>query len=421
MPAVPNQRWSCHSCGDCCRTLVGHLFPHERNRLDADGWAEKLGVAPYIRLGRQRVLNKRPDGACVFLDDKNRCRIHTELGEDAKPLACRIFPFTVRPTEQGWQAALRFDCPSATDSRGDPIARHEREVQTLADSMPHIARRERTRLKGRLKASSHETEGLTQRLVRFFDRDNLPTGAKVVVLARLASALANARLTKVRDDRFLELVDILIGGFAAESKAPFGRPSTTAQCASPRQYAMARQFVLACSEHVSLSELKQGVVHRWRKRADQLSRAKRFLRGSGVVPPLRGFSNQVTFEEVSHVAGATQETHEIDDLLMRYIRARLAGTSVFGAGYYDWPVVSGLGALAMCIVSIGWVARYVAAHDGRGFLKPSDVNSAVRVIDRGVTRVRALGTMTERGRIAYLMEEEGVAKLVDAFWMVEMK
>src|SRR3990172_4019055 len=121
MPAIPGQRWSCHSCGDCCRTLVGHLFAHECERLDQQGWADELGIAPYVQVGRGWVLNKQPDGACVFLDDNNLCRIHAKLGAEAKPLACRIFPFSIRPVPGGWQASLRFDCPSVTASKGQPI------------------------------------------------------------------------------------------------------------------------------------------------------------------------------------------------------------------------------------------------------------------------------------------------------------
>ena len=126
-------------------------------------------------------------------------------------------------------------------------------------------------------------------------------------------------------------------------------------------------------------------------------------------------------EAVARVLPASRETGEIEDLLMRYVRARLTGESVFGGGYYHWSVTSGLGAFAMSIVAVGWVARYIAATERRTVLKLGDVSGAVRVIDRGVTRVRALGTIAERGRIAFLMDNEGIAGLIDAYRMVESK
>jgi hypothetical protein len=59
MPAVPGQRWACHSCGNCCRSLTGHLFEEERRRLDAQRWEPILGVPPYVRLGQGFVLVQR--------------------------------------------------------------------------------------------------------------------------------------------------------------------------------------------------------------------------------------------------------------------------------------------------------------------------------------------------------------------------
>ena len=391
---------------------MGHLFPHERDRLDADGWAQRLGLAPYVRVGREWVLNKRDDGSCVFLDENNRCRIHTTLGEQAKPLACRIFPYSIRPVDRGWRASLRFDCPSVTDSRGELIARHQSNVQSLADSMSHVPRGHCIRLQGWLRASRQEVDGLISRLVRWFDRKEVSVGMRFVIFARVACALHRARLKKVRGERFLELLDLLIEGFAAERDEAI-------PVASARQHAMARQFAFASTEHVSLGKLQGGPAKRWRKRAEQLRKAKSFLRGCGVVPPLPGFRFAVTFESVEKVQRARIDIARIDELLLRYVRARFAGQTIFGEGYYCWPVTSGLGALALSIVAVGWVARYVCAGEGRCELTYADVSRALRAVDRGVTRIRALGTIAERGRVAFLMENEGLFSLMASYWMVE--
>ena len=69
MPSVPDQRWDCHSCTRCCRELVGDLRDEDRRKIDAQRWADRLGIAPYVSVGRKWALNKRDDGACVFLMD----------------------------------------------------------------------------------------------------------------------------------------------------------------------------------------------------------------------------------------------------------------------------------------------------------------------------------------------------------------
>ena len=54
-------------------------------RSDADFIAEEAEVAPDRKT---LMLKSRPDGACVYLTDDNRCRIHA-----VKPDKCRTFPF----------------------------------------------------------------------------------------------------------------------------------------------------------------------------------------------------------------------------------------------------------------------------------------------------------------------------------------
>ena len=46
---------------------------------------------------RRYRLGHQADGACVFLDERGLCRIHAKFGEQAKPLACRIYPYAFHP------------------------------------------------------------------------------------------------------------------------------------------------------------------------------------------------------------------------------------------------------------------------------------------------------------------------------------
>lgn len=50
--------------------------------------AAALGVADPVVEGALR----RVDGACVFLDEAGRCRVHTTFGAAAKPAICRQYP-----------------------------------------------------------------------------------------------------------------------------------------------------------------------------------------------------------------------------------------------------------------------------------------------------------------------------------------
>ena len=72
-----------------------------------------------------RRLNHRKDGACVFLGENNRCRIHARYGAEAKPLACRLYPFVLVPTGERWRVGLRFACGTAGLHHAvKPVHRH---------------------------------------------------------------------------------------------------------------------------------------------------------------------------------------------------------------------------------------------------------------------------------------------------------
>ncbi|MDP2053831.1 MAG: YkgJ family cysteine cluster protein, partial [Acidobacteriota bacterium] len=97
------QRFTCASCARCCRRWEVLVSPaevaayQEQNvaqwfRLDFSA-DEGSGDDPFEPIagwrGYQRI-RRRHDGACGFLSEANRCRLHEELGERRKPLTCRM-------------------------------------------------------------------------------------------------------------------------------------------------------------------------------------------------------------------------------------------------------------------------------------------------------------------------------------------
>ena len=106
------------------------------------------------------------------------------------------------------------------------------------------------------------------------------------------------------------------------------------------------------------------------------------------------------------------------DLLVRYVQARLLGRSVWGAGYYGWPVFMGLSALWLNVAAAGWLARLRAALGNRNAVSFEDVASCLGVVDRAATRAPSLGTLTERTRAGYLIADDGVARLISNYSVV---
>ena len=414
MPSIPDQRWSCHSCGDCCRVLVGHLFEADRKRLDEQQWEKRTGIVAYVRAGGQYMLNKQADGACVFLDQNNRCRVHSEFGEQAKPLACRIFPFSVRPVAQGWQASFRFDCPSALESKGKPAGQYRADLVELVKQLRHPGKacRDEVYWNRTLVMLPEEVETLLGHLTRWIKQSDIPLGQRLVGAARLTATLRRIKFGGVRGSRFVELLDLLFAALPAESKTEPEPPTA-------RQRGMLRQLAYVHAEYVSLTELRAGVVAKLGKRWQQLLAAGKFRRGRGRVPRLRCMEGTTTFELVEAIEPATSQAGEIESLVVRYLTARLEGRSVFGDGYYGWMVIDGLAALCLSIAVAGWLARHLCAARKEDRLSFSAVAFALGVVDRAATRLPSLGTMAERTRIRFLDIDDGIARLLQGWALTE--
>ncbi len=133
------QNWDCHVCGTCCQEYLVTVTDEEKKRIDAQGWDRDKdlgGFAPFVRHGppwaRKWRLNHRPDGSCVFLSDKGRCRVHERHGYETKPLPCRLFPFVLIPTGDHWSVGLRYACPSAAANKGRPLPEHDPALKEFA-------------------------------------------------------------------------------------------------------------------------------------------------------------------------------------------------------------------------------------------------------------------------------------------------
>ena len=88
------QSFSCVSCGKCCGVWEVPATKAERERIQAlkipvPGAAVQELFVP-DRKRRNIFYVAKTGRKCVFLDEKNLCRIHSHHGEAAKPLACRI-------------------------------------------------------------------------------------------------------------------------------------------------------------------------------------------------------------------------------------------------------------------------------------------------------------------------------------------
>jgi len=139
---TPEQRFTCQSCGRCCRHFTVELTTDDLARIDAQEWDREFGKVPYLEFRGKTWLRQREDGSCVFLQDNGLCRIHAEHGYRAKPLACQLFPFTLNPhpIDRALQTGLSFACPTVIDNTGAALVEHRSDLKTMASNLPDYGR-----------------------------------------------------------------------------------------------------------------------------------------------------------------------------------------------------------------------------------------------------------------------------------------
>jgi len=135
--ALVDERYQCTGCGDCCRGWSVPLLPGEGDRFRTLAAAlipvERLkGAIHGARAGGVAVeALGGAGGRCAALADDDRCVVHAEHGGDAKPLACRLFPFTFVATPSEVRVSLSFACPAVIDGEGPLLAEQRADVEAL--------------------------------------------------------------------------------------------------------------------------------------------------------------------------------------------------------------------------------------------------------------------------------------------------
>lgn len=402
------QRYSCHGCGNCCRDFTVQLRDDDLRRLREQRWEERLGEPVTVEFRGQAYLRQREDGACVFWMKDGRCRIHAEFGFEEKPIACQLFPFSIVPGERDAAMGINFACGSVLESKGAALATHKAELLRMAERAPEtVESRVPTLLADGLTAEASEIDAVTNGCDRWMRRSEVPLVLRLDGLAWFAQSLMQATLTGVRGERFAELVSTLLGALPDELAHLEIHP------AHGGQRKLLRQAVFARTEDPKIRAM--AMRGRWRTALGQFLRSRRFAKAGGLVPRIGlGWPDGIGFAAVERIApvGASDELAAIDELLVRYVRATLLGRRAWGAGYYGWPIVAGLGAHVLNIACVGWLARLHAA--GRGADVPGivDLRAALSRVDRVSGRAPWIGSGGERLRMRYMAIDDGLRRVI---------
>jgi lysine-N-methylase len=407
------QNWDCHVCGNCCKEYRVAVSDEERQRIEAQGWAEDpaLRGEPLFEThgppwARQHFLHHRADDSCVFLNEQGRCRIHERFGYAAKPLPCRLFPFILVPAGDHFRVGVRFACPSAAENKGRPLSGHDAELREFAgllekrEGMAQFGGPRAVpppRLQGRQRLDWPDLLRVVSALQKVLRDRRDPVERRLRKCLALANLCRQARFDKLQGQRLVEFFDVLAAGLDAEVPAD--------PAAVPRPgWAGRLLFRQAAAVFVRKDHgPNRGPVSR--SRLSLLRVAWRYARGRGEVPRLHEWSPEMTFEQVEAPAGPLPA--DAEQLLERYYLIKVGSVQFCGVTNFGMPVWEGLESLLLTFPILMWLRRGFV-----GVPPAAALARALSIVDDNFGYNPILGTSRQRFALRILARMGDLERLI---------
>ncbi len=403
-PSVQN--WSCHSCGGCCRQHLIEITGQERDRIDSQKWTGADGetLPVYLPHGKGFRLAHAGDGACVFLNEKGLCRIHAKFGEEAKPLACRLYPYAFHPGGKRVVTSLRFSCPSVVANLGTPLARNGAAIKALARLVvPEGAERiGAPRISGEPAPSWPDFFRFQRKLEAIMTDPGLTVARRVLVALHWLDLIEKAGTAGLAGPALDEVLEALAKSARREV------PPDPGAVAPPGGGGRSpfRLLLLQYARKDTGAHLQKIWAYRWAL----FKAALRFTLGSGKIPALQDGFKPVPFSSLEKPFGGIPA--ESEAMLARYFQVKIQGIHFCGPAYYQIPFIEGFRHLALLFAATLWLARWHAAGEGRSTLTAADFAKAIAVADHPHGYAPAFGSANFRRRARLLAGAGDIPKLV---------
>ncbi len=378
--------FTCQHSGACCRNswLIG-VDAAAYQRLRAVDWTghepplppdEAFRPLPFaLDSGERMTFARRPDGACVFLAEGERCSIHRRWGAQAKPQVCREFPYSFVDTLDGVAVSVSFACTAVRGHHGQELSAQESEVREVLGGSTRVRTvPDPIVLFGSVDIDWTQYRAIESALLTLIEHDEATLPQALLagsVLISLCVGLTQVEARARREGR--PPTETLVGGLAQLEADRYRKIlAVAAQARYPRRPSLTPLAPLYTwlefsRRRMSRAGLGVALYRNW----------FRFRRGRGRLPDW--ITGGPPFEMTALdgiVFDATAP--EIDRFLRRYLRHaifRKTLTPMHG-------VFRGYQTMLVLYAFMKWAAKLAALRRGRRAATLDDVKDAVRLIEQ---------------------------------------
>ncbi|HEX2952212.1 MAG TPA: YkgJ family cysteine cluster protein [Armatimonadota bacterium] len=399
------QCYSCQGCGDCCRGRFAIIISAaDRERLEQQQWsAEELqlnGQPLFTPQNGGFQLAHRADGACVFLDDQGRCRIHARYGESEKPLPCRLYPFRFVPLGNQVRVDVRFDCPSTAGNFGHPIPSYRSSLLSL---MPQVVPEYAATLSappfyGNVRSTWAQLCRITETFERLLLNDSLDITRRVLGCVNFAAALRSPRIVSLEGRKLSEFLETVLTKVIETAEK-----DTLRRVPPPGIVQSMFRHLLSIYARMDRVGEKTSTIQR-------LKHSLRMSSGRGQVPPIRQGFPSVAFTDIDRMSVTPQ--HGAAAMIERYLHLRLSSMSFFGRTFYDRSYLDGMNSLLLTYPLVCWIARAYAVEQGLQAPDAGCMEQALQIVDHQHGMNPLLNIAIEHVRTNFLTERSHLRSLV---------
>lgn len=411
LPTIQN--WNCHNCGGCCKQHAILVTPEEQQRIENQGWENRKDFdhsGPlFVKAGGSRAkpqmrIAHQPDGACLFLDEKGLCKIHAEFGEEAKPLACRVYPYAFHPNGNKITVSLRFSCPSVVENKGQSTVQNQAEILKIAKDVvpdgfktitaPNISNSE--------QRDWRDFQQFNKHIVSLLETDDVPLTVRLLRILDWLDFLSEAKFVSLTTNQIDEILEVFSSAVCAKQE------SIPSDIKPPTRWAKLYLRLLAgqYARKDNYSTVDAGLKGRWKL----FISAMKLTRGTGTLPAFHNQLKSVPFSALEKSFGSIPQ--EAEEILSRYLEVKVRGLHFCGRAYYNVPFIEGAYSQILIIPAILYIAKWIASSKGRTEWIAEDIQQALALADHHHGYSPIFGSRSFRNRVKQLAMHKQIEALL---------